>query len=256
MTFKRFWASFALGLSLSLSLSFPLKAANPNDAPPEVTRLLQEIETAANQKNLEQLLKFYSPNFTTTDGVTYEILKQSLTQLWEQYPNLTYEIELKSWEKDKNQWMVETVTQIQGTGNLGSREMKLVANLTSRQYYENNKLIRQEILKERTDITSGNQPPNVIVKLPDSVKVGQSFDFDVILTQPLNDDLLAGVAIEEMAEEKAYSGVDSFELQLLQAGGLFKRAKAPDKPANYWLSAILIQPEGFRLVSQRLQIKE
>jgi hypothetical protein len=256
MTLKRYLVSFALGLGLSLSLSPHLKAASPKDAPTELTNLIAKIEAAANQQKLEQVLQFYSPDFTTSDGLTYDTLKQALSQLWERYPDLQYKTRLQSWTREDDQWVVETITDIQGTGKYDSREMKLDASLRSRQYYKNGKLIRQEILQEQSDVTSGTQPPPVRINLPETVKVGESFDFDVILTAPLDDNLLAGTAIEEMAAPDNYLTTHQFELQLLQAGGLFKRATSPDNPEHYWLSAILIQPEGLRLVTRRVRIEE
>ncbi|MGK7932350.1 MAG: nuclear transport factor 2 family protein [Microcystaceae cyanobacterium] len=256
MTFKHYLVSFALGLGLSLSISPHIKAASPKNAPTELTNLIENIEAAANRQDLEEVLQFYSPDFTTPDGLTYETLKQALSQLWERYPDLQYKTQLQSWTQENDQWIVETITEIQGIGEYESREMKLDASLRSRQYYRNGKLIRQEILQERSDVTSGMQPPPVKVNLPETVKVGESFDFDVILMAPLDDNLLAGTAIEEMATPDTYLTPHKFELQLLQAGGLFKRATSPENPENYWLSAILIQPEGLRLVTRRIRFEE
>ncbi|MGK7933149.1 MAG: nuclear transport factor 2 family protein [Microcystaceae cyanobacterium] len=256
MTLKPYLVSFVLGLGLSLSLSPHLKAASPKEAPTELTNLIENIEAAANRQDVEQVLQFYSPDFTTTDGLTYETLKEALSQLWERYPDLQYKTRLQSWTRENDQWVVETITDIQGTGEYESREMKLDATLRSRQYYQNGKLIRQEILQERSDVTSGMQPPSVRVNIPETVKVGDSFDFDVILSDPLDDNLLAGTAIEEIVTPEQYLTPHDFELQLLQAGGIFKRATSPDSPEHYWLSGILIQPEGLRLVTRRVRIEE
>ncbi|MGK7945681.1 MAG: nuclear transport factor 2 family protein [Microcystaceae cyanobacterium] len=256
MTLKHYLVSFAVGIGLSLSLSPHLRAASPKDVPTELNSIIQEIEAAANEKDLEQVLQFYSPDFTTSDGLTYDTLKEALSQLWESYPNLQYKTRLQSWTKEADQWVVETITDIQGMGEYESREMTIEASLRSRQFYKDGKLIRQEILQESSEVTSGVQPPPVKVKIPETVKVGESFDFDVILTSPLDDNLLAGTVIEEMAEPERYVTPHSFDLQLLQAGGLFKRATSPDSPDNYWLSAILIQPDGLRLVTRRVRIEE
>ncbi len=256
MTLTRNFAFLVCAMGLSLTLTAPSQAATPSNAPSSLSSLIDRIEAAANQQNLEQVLDFYSPNFVTDDGVTYDTVKQGLSQLWERYPNLNYTINLTAWEQKDNQWIADTVTTIKGSNTIKGREMTLESTLTSRQYFQDGQLIRQEISQERTDITTGETPPNVEINLPDTIKVGQTFDFDVILREPLGDNLLAGTAIEEIAQADSYLAPSQFELQLLQSGGIFKRATAPNTPESHWLSALLVQPDGLRLITQRLLIEK
>jgi len=94
------------------------------------------------------------------------------------------------------------------------------------------------------------------VRIPERVKVGEEFDFDVIVREPLGDDLLAGAAIDEKVDIERYINTKPLELELLQSGGLFKRVKAPATPENRWLSAILIQGDGIVVVSQRVKVEK
>jgi hypothetical protein len=127
--------------------------------------------------------------------------------------------------------------------------------MKSRQYFENNQIIRQEILGEKTKLTSGDNPPTVTVRLPEKVRRGQRFSFDVIVEEPLGSNILLGSAIEERTNGSLYLNPSSFDLQILSAGGIFKWVKAPLVEDQRWLSAILVRGDGITLVTQRVIIE-
>jgi hypothetical protein len=248
--------SFLLSLGLTLTVPTAMWAENPASAPTELKSLINSIESAANQHNLQQLMEFYSPEFSNSDGLNSTNLSKALTTLWQRYPNLKYTTQLQSWEKAGDELVAETITNIQGTSQDGVRVIQLNSTLKSRQYFKDKKLVKQEILSEQTKLTTGNKPPEVEVILPEKVRVGEQFDFDVIIKQPLGNDVLAGTAIEETIETDRYFQPGELKLELLQSGGIFKRAKAPDIPQNKWLSAILVQGDGMTLITQRVRIEK
>jgi len=45
---------------------------------------------------------------------------------------------------------------------------------------KNERIARQEILSERSQLSAGTKPPTVEVKLPQQVKTGQQYNFDAI----------------------------------------------------------------------------
>jgi hypothetical protein len=132
--------------------------------------------------------------------------------------------------------------------------LKLESTLRSRQRIENQKIVQQEILGERTQQMSGANPPNIEVQLPEQVRPGQSFNFDVIVKEPLGDSLLLGAALEDTIKPELYAKPSEFKLDLLPAGGIFKIGKAPTKPQDHWLSAVLVRKDGMTMVTQRLQV--
>jgi hypothetical protein len=253
--FKRSFSSFFLGLGLSLALGQVVCAQTPDNVPSELQTLLQQIETAANSHNKTQILTFYSPNFTNSDGLKKDILGQSLESLWRRFPNLKYETELQSWSQNGNQLIAETVTTIEGSQRGRGREIEMKSTMRSRQYFENQKLVRQEILAEKTQLTSGENPPNVTVMLPEKVRRGERFAFDAIVDEPLGDDVLLGAAIEERTTGNLYLEPTSFDLELLSAGGIFKWVKAPLVEDQRWLSAILVRGDGMTVITQRVVVE-
>lgn len=248
--------TLALSLCISLSISNLTRAEKPETAPKELIEVITKIDFAANKHDAKMLEQYISENFATKDGLNYQSFHESLQKLWQNYSNLTYQTKLISWQKKDNELAAETVTEIKGSYKSDGREITLSSNIRSLQFFENGKLISQEILSERTDLTSGEKPPEVSVLLPEKVKVGQQFNFDVIVKEPLGNDLLLGTALEEKIDKELYLKPSKIELESLNSGGIFKLVTAPQTPKDTWLSAVLIRADGMRLITQRVRIEK
>ncbi|WP_416671015.1 nuclear transport factor 2 family protein [Egbenema bharatensis] len=251
--------SWAGGVSAQVAPGVPgdrLEMAQSADgtAPAEIVETLTQIDAAANQADLETVLRFYSPNFRTSDGLTYENLEQNLAELWERYPNLTYQTQLNSWEADGLAIVIETTTTITGSQSNADRPQTLNSTITSRQRLENSLIVEQEILSEQTQVMIGDSPPVVEVLLPEQVSIGQTFEFDAIVQEPLGNRLLLGAAIDERVQSEGYFAAVPISLEVLSSGGLFKLGRAPAAPDSHWISAVLIREDGITTVTQRLRI--
>jgi hypothetical protein len=247
---------FLFGLAIAVSGVKPLRAQSPDTAPVELKALITQIEAAANRGDLEQVMQFYSPEFTNSDGLNYANLQQGLKGFWQDYRLVKYSTKLQSWQQEGDKIVAETVTKIQGTGESLGRKVQLSSSITSRQHFQDDKLIYQEILQETTEITAGDSAPQIKVILPAQVKVGEQFDFDVIVEEPLGDDLLAGAVLNERITGDSYLNPGVLKLDLLPAGGIFKRATAPQEPNNEWFSAIVVRGDGITLVTKRVRVTQ
>ncbi len=243
------WGSGAWGLRAAI-------AATPDTAPPEVKTLLSRLDEAANRRDLNAVMQFYSTNLTHSDGLTYQTLEQSLSQLWKQYPTLSYRTELQSWQLDKGVLTLETVTYITGTQQRQGQAFTLKSTLRSRQTIENQRILRQEILAEQSQLTSGKKPPEVEMILPETVTPGQQFAFDAIVKEPLGDSLMLGAVLEEPVKPGSYISPQPIDLEPLSAGGLFKTGRAPATQGSRWISAVLIRGDGVTRITQRLRVVE
>jgi ketosteroid isomerase-like protein len=252
----RWSISFLIGLGITIGSGMASWAENPESAPPELKTAIAQMEAAANQRDVKKVMEFYSPDFQNSDGLNVAAIEQGLDRFWNSYNNAQYKTELLSWERNGDELMAETVTTITGANQQKGRTIQITSTIKSRQYYRGQKLVRQEILTERTEVTSGNKPPQIEITMPETVKAGEEFEFDAIVQEPLGDDLLAGAAIFEKIEGNSYIKPSSVELELLQAGGLFKRATAPEQPGNRWLSAILVHSDGMIMVTQRIKVEQ
>lgn len=253
---QRWCTAIALAATVaSVFVSTHGRAQNPTSAAPaQVTNLLTQMDTAANNRNAQEVVGLFADNFTHSDGLTRQTLKESLTSLWKRYPDLKYRTELKSWKPDAKGIQTETITYITGTQKEGDREFKLNSTLEARQVIENQKIVRQDILKERSQVTSGTNPPDLKINLPEQVRAGQEFTFDAIVQEPLGDDLVVGAALEEPIKPEGYLNVTTANLEALPSGGIFKVGKAPQNSANQWLSAIVVRHDGITMVTQRVKI--
>ena len=245
--------AFLLTLGLSAGWT-TAKAANPDSAPPELKTTLAQIDAAANSHNVPAVMQFYGTNFSNSDGLNRASMEKTLTQLWQRYPQLKYRTELKSWQNQGNGIVAETVTNITGTQPVDGRTWSFNATIRSKQRLENQKIVNQEILSEKTQLTSGEKPPSVEFKLPGQVRTGQEFNFDVVVKEPLKDNLLVGTALLEQISPDKYLNSPKVQLEPLNAGGIFKVGRAPNSPGKYWISAVLVRSDGITIVSQRLPV--
>jgi ketosteroid isomerase-like protein len=228
-----------------------IQAQTPANAPAELTKLLTEIDAAANRRDVKAVMAFYGQNFTHSDGLNSQNMGKALTQLWQRYPSLNYRTEIKSWKAEGSATVAETVTTITGTQGTN---LNLKATIRSQQRFEGQKIVKQEIFAEQTQLTSGKNPPTIQVNLPEQVKVGEEYNFDVIVREPIGNDILIGTAVEEPVTEKTFFKPSEVELELLNSGGIFKVGKAPATPENRWISAVLMRQGGITTVTVRLRV--
>ncbi|MBD2515680.1 nuclear transport factor 2 family protein [Nostoc sp. FACHB-973] len=231
-----------------------VQATTAQNAPAELKNLLTQVDAAASKGDVKGVLQFYSPNFTHGDGLNRQTLEKSLVSLWQTYPKLQYSTKLLSAKPEGNAIIAETETQIIGSPSANSNNLALDATIKSRQRVVAGKIVRQDILSERTQLTSGSNPPKIDVKLPQQVKVGQKYNFDAIVQEPLGEDFLLGTALEEPIRPEKYLNPTPVDLQLLTSGGVFKEGQAPSIPGSQWVSAVILRGNGITMVTQRLQV--
>lgn len=256
-TVKLFLSSLVFGIVLT-GMGVVYAQTEPSEptesAPSELTDTITQIDAAANQRNLDGVMQFFSPTFVHTDGLNQSQLEDAIEALWERYPQLTYETKLDNWQRDGEAIAFETTTTITGTQTLNDRDFTLTSTVRSRQRLENGQIIRQEILAEQSRLTSGEAPPTVEMQLPEQVVIGRDFNFDAIVQEPLGTRLLLGAAVEEPITANSYFTSTPIELEPLSAGGLFKVGRAPALPDSRWISAIIIREDGITLETRRVRV--
>ncbi len=244
----------ASGFALSIGIAPRAKAASAESAPTALTAAIDSMETAASARDLTAVMNGYSPDFSNEDGFTYDTLETALQTFWDSYSTLSYRVELQSWEPTANGFLAETVTYVSGTQIDNSLGRELESVIRSQQTYQNGKIIAQETLSERNQLTSGEQPPSVSVILAEQVESGEKYDFDAIVLEPLGDRYLLGGVIDEGVSATDFFTGRPVELELLSAGGLFKIGEASEVPDSRWVSALLVRDDGITVVTRRLQV--
>jgi hypothetical protein len=246
----------ALCVLCLVSTANSAKASTAATAPAELKNLLTQMDASASQGDVKGVMVLYSPNFTHGDGLTRPNMEKALTSLWKRYPKLRYTTQISSWKTQGNTIIADTVTQISGSPSASNNNLSLNATIKSRQQISGTKILRQDILAERTQLSSGAKPPKIEIKLPQEVKIGQQYSFDAIVQEPLGEDFLLGAALDEPVQPDKYLNPTSVNLELLAAGGLFKIGRAPAKPGSQWVSAVIMRGDGITMVTQRIEIKK
>jgi hypothetical protein len=232
--------------------------------PTELAEAIANLDQAASSKNLDAVMAFYAADFKSSDGLEKAEVRKNLTSLWERYKEINYTTEIKNWQLQDDQYQVETMTTISGSkqGNVidGKAPFSLEAKISASQTYQLKdgkwQLLSQEILSERSELTSGEQPPNVDVRLPDVIGVGREYILDAILTEPLGASLLLGAVIEEPVTAGNYIKEADIDLEPLKAGGIFKIGQAPYRTGDRWISVVLVRENGITIISHRLQVRQ
>ncbi|CAN1210369.1 nuclear transport factor 2 family protein [Tumidithrix helvetica PCC 7403] len=243
----------------------PTRQAQPSQiaqadrlAPPELKSVVTGLDAAANKRDINAVMQFYASNFSHSDGLTRDQLKEFLQELWQRYAQLKYSTEIVKWEQQGDKIVAETVTQIDGVKSKKDGDFKITASLASSQVYQkvNGKwqVVSQTILSEKSSMTSGSEPPKVELRVPDQIGVGRQYALDAIVIEPLGNNLLLGAAVEEAVNARNYMKDATIDLEPLRAGGVFKIGQAPFKEGDRWISVVLVRETGITIESQRLRV--
>jgi len=257
------FSHFALTLATALLTGFGYMqlgaiASAPQPIPKELSNTITAMDRAASQQQLDSVLSFYSDNFSHSDGLTREQLRQQLQELWKRYPQMQYNTRIVKLEVSGDRYTAETVTEITGKDNDRENPSQLKAKVISRQVYQRSgnsfRMISQEIISERSSLLTGAKPPQVNLKLPEIIGVGRQFALDAIVSEPLGFSMLLGGVIDEPVNPKNYLQVNNISLQPLRAGGLFRVGQAPFSPGDRWISVVLVREDGMTVTTQRLRV--
>lgn len=253
-----FSSSLLLGLTVFsgviLSPNLTL-AQNSYKTPEKLAKLLEKIDRAASRQDLENVIYFYSNDFTNSDGLNRESLEAALKKFWQLYKSVNYRTKVTSWEIDGDAIVAETITYITGVQEMKYRDITLKSTITSKQRYEDEKIVEQEILAERNQLISGKKPPTVSINLPGELERGEKYNFDVVVEEPLGEQIILGTALTEPINENSYSfEPTNFQLETLSSGGIFKIGEVPENSEGQWLSAVLMRKGGITISTYRLRV--
>lgn len=236
----------------SSGLSSVAAAAVP---PADLQNLVNRLDQAASDRDIDSVLAAYGDDFRTADGLTRDGLQEALTALWDQFETVTYRTEIGDWRRSRDEIQVETSTTLTATGQQLGRNATLTATVRSRQTLRNGLIVAQEILAERSQLSIGERPPEVQAIAPEQVRPGDAFEFNAFVRGPLGNQVLAGAATIQATRPRLHGLPHNFQPTVIPGGGLFKQGRAGAAGDDRWLSAILVSGEGMTIVSQRLQVR-
>ncbi len=250
------WIGLGLGLGIGLSSLTPAIAqTGPTSSSPE--SFFQSLAGAASQKQLPTVLSFYADSFQSQDGLDRQGLSGALEALWQQYPQVQFTSKVMSSQVKDGRTIAEVETRITGSGKRDGHQLQLEGRQISRYTLEQNRIVSETVLSEESRQITGEKPPTVTVQLPERILTGQQFGFDAIVEDPLGDDFLLGSISSSPVSPTGYlKPLLTQRLEALQAGGLFKQARAPQKPGQYWMTALIIRRDGMTSIARRLTVAD
>jgi hypothetical protein len=252
------WLIAAVAVTTLGSFTPPSLAAQSSPAPAELKNVVAALDRAASAQDIEAVMKYYAPNFSHGDGLSRDLYKKSLRELWQRYTNISYRTEISKWQKQGDLITAETITMIQGKKGDQTDDFKLSGRMVTTQTYKtvNGQLqvLSQQVLSEQSSMSSGEAPPSVQLKMPELIGVGRQYVLDAIVTEPLGTGLLLGAAVEEAVDAKNLLNENTINLRPLRAGGVFKIGQAPFKSGDRWISVVLVRESGVTIASQRLRV--
>lgn len=249
-------SALVMGLALGWLGPLPALAQTPEPPPQALVQLLDDLEQASNQQGLDEVLAYYSDDFASTAGLDRAALATALDDFWQQYATLDYEVELLTWQATPRGYTVETLTRITGLAVRPERQLTLTAEIRSQQRIEAGQIVFQDTLTQRSQLTSGDNPPTLTVYLPTQLDPGETYEFDAIVNEPLNGRSLLGLALEEELAIEDWFTVRPLSLDVLSAGGLYKIGSAPDMAGRRWVSAVLVREDGLVVETRQLIVGE
>ncbi len=252
------WLIAAVAVTTLGSFTPASLAAQSSPAPAELRNVVAALDRAANAQDIEAVMKYYAPSFSHGDGLSRDLYKKSLRELWQNYTNISYRTEISNWQKQGDLITAETITMVQGKKGDQADDFKLSGRMVTTQTYKsvNGQLqvLSQKVLSEQSSLSSGEAPPSVQLKMPELIGVGRQYVLDAIVTEPLGTGLLLGAAVEEAVDAKNLLNENTINLRPLRAGGVFKIGQAPFRAGDRWISVVLVRESGITIASQRLRV--
>ena len=206
-------------------------------------KIFQNIETALNQRNFASLEKYFDKN----EKIDF---KNKFFKLTKEFPDAKWKI-IKSKSIDPNQHELEM--RLYGSNNLNGKRFKLESRFNFVFYLEDGLIKQSNIQNNLTTIRNDDDQIDIKIYIPDKVLTGTKYDIDIILSQPLEDTIIAG-GIQEYQEREFLN--QSIPLEPLATGGIFKVSRAPLIPGIQIWTGIIAHPSGLVSFTKTVNIVE
>ncbi|MGA7952799.1 MAG: hypothetical protein WCA07_04685 [Gloeobacterales cyanobacterium] len=253
---KKSYSILACALLFS-ALGVPVAQA---DSQQEFQDLVQQMDQQASEKNMQGVLEFYSKDFKSNDGLNREATAKALESLWKSLEKPQYKTEVTSVTEEGSQALVKAKTSLAGSLKQGDTSFALKGETETLSRFErlgpNNawQLVKQEVLMERSSLTSGKEPPKVSLSLPSQVAAGSTYTVEAVLDKPLRDSPALGGINQTPLTASAIPNMGSVNLNLLSSGGIFASNKVPKIPQDQVVSLGFVNTTGTTFITQRIKV--
>ena len=237
MVILNLFRNIGISIYLFIYLIFPYAAISE----PLKGDYVEGLENALNKRNLKFIAKIF-PNDQS------QIIAKKFSQIIDEFPNSKWKIKrLKSNIPNKEILSIEVSGEniVNGYTNIFESNFDYSFSLID------GKIKKGNIKNLFTIIRNDDNKIDITFKIPDRVLTGSKYDIDIILTKPLEEEIIAGgIANHE---------INSFfkqeiPLEPLVSGGIFKMTRAPSKSGMQIWSGIIAHPEGMITFTKSIDI--
>ena len=237
MVILNLFRNIGISIYLFIYLIFPYAAISE----PLKGDYVEGLENALNKRNLKFIAKIF-PNDQS------QIIAKKFSQIIDEFPNSKWKIKrLKSNIQNKEILSIEVSGEniVNGYTNIFESNFDYSFSLID------GKIKKGNIKNLFTIIRNDDNKIDITFKIPDRVLTGSKYDIDIILTKPLEEEIIAGgIANHE---------INSFfkqeiPLEPLVSGGIFKMTRAPSKSGMQIWSGIIAHPEGMITFTKSIDI--
>ena len=232
-----------VSLLLGSALALPLSSRAVTQAPVDLS---ERLEVALNQSegSAAALKSLFTPE-------QFGGLEERYRLFSSRFPQLNWSVRPGTPTSDGRSTMQISVS---GRRQQDGLSYSFYANQRLAVTTESGLIANQEILSDKSVMTSAKESLPISLLIPDSVLTGTRYDVDVVVDKPLGDALLAGGLIALTPEQVLGQESPDIQLQPLGGGGLFKSVQAPFKPGIQTWAALLVHPEGVVSVSKQVRV--
>jgi hypothetical protein len=226
----------------------------------EFQDLAQRIDQQASEKNVQGVLEFYRKDFKSADGLNRQATATALESLWKNLEKPQYKTEVLSVTGEGNRAVVRAKTALAGILNQGDNSFTLTGETETSTRFERSdsksswQLVKQEVLAERSMLTSGKEPPQVSLKVPNQVAPGRTYMVEAVLDKSLRDSPALGGINQTPLTASVIPKIGSVNLNLLSSGGIFASNKAPKSAQDQAVSLGFVNTTGTTFITQRVKV--
>ena len=233
------FAKIGLFLYIFIYLIFPKLAITQNTK----IDIRKNLENALNTGNL----KLIKDNFKEKESL---IIQEKFSEIIKEFPELKWEIKRIS-SKDSNEQLFQI--KVIGKKVVNEEIYLLESNFNYLFSTLNEKINSGKIKNLLTTVRNDQNNIDIIFRIPEKVLTGAKYDIDIILTEPLDDLIIAG-GIKSHQDESYFK--QEISIEPLASGGIFKMTRAPTEPGTQVWSGIIVHPKGMISFTKSVEIVE
>tara|TARA_Y100001968_G_scaffold252079_1_gene237430 strand:- start:159 stop:887 length:729 start_codon:yes stop_codon:yes gene_type:complete len=227
------------GLVTSSNGIYPLKAKEIS-----TTQISQKLEKALNSQKSQSLKSI----FTTADLARFKSKYKKFSSI---FPNSTWDIK-PSQTLDNGRYTFKVTTN--GSRENGPHKFVYKSEQLIAFKMKNQKIYEHEIINHSSILRTKSKGLSLTINIPEKVLTGSNYDLDIIINEPLNNDIIAGGLTNISLEQFNELETPVINLSPMGGGGLFKKIKAPMQPGKQVWAAIIIHPKGITTITKLVRI--